>query len=101
MTPEEEAAFEKEAHESYQQYLIEEIEKKEQFLDYANHGIKFKKGKPSGAKSKKILYIEELVKKNPNLKAKELFKLADPEIIKQMALGTFQNHISKIKSKQK
>lgn len=101
MTAEEEEAFEKEAHESYNQYLIEEEERKERFEKFAEKGIKFSKGKLLGVKSKSTVHIEELVKNNPNLKAKELFKLANPQLIGKMSLRTFQNHVSKIKNSLK
>jgi hypothetical protein len=101
MTAKEQEAIEKEVHEAYEQHLIEEEERKEQLKKYAEKGIKFSQGKALGAKLKSTLHIEELVKRNPNLTAKQLFKLADPRLIGKMSLGTFQNHVSKIKNNQK
>ena len=101
MTAEEQEAIEKEVHEAYEQHLIEEEERKEQLEKYAEKGIQFSQGKALGARSESTLHIEELVKRNPNLTAKELFKLADPGLIGKMSLRTFQNHVSKIKNNQK
>ncbi len=101
MTPEEEAASEKEVWEAYDLSIIEEIEQQEKIEKDAALGRKFSQGKLLGAKSKSTLQIEQLVKNNPNLKAKELFKLANPQLIGKMSLGTFQNHVSKIKNSLK
>ena len=101
MTPEEEAALKKEVYEAAEQLFIEEEKRKERLEELAKKGIKFSQGKASGARSKSTLHIEELVKRNPNLTAKELFKLADPGLIGKMSLRTFQNHVSKIKNNQK
>ena len=100
-TPEEWAAREKEAYEAAEQDFIERLERKEQLEKYAEKGIQFSQGKALGARSESTLHIEELVKRNPNLTAKELFKLADPGLIGKMSLRTFQNHVSKIKNNQK
>ena len=101
MTPEEEAALKKEVYEAAEQLFIEKEKRKERLEELAKKGIQFSQGKPLGARSKSTLHIEELVKRNPNLTAKELFKLADPGLKGKMCLGTFQNHVSKIKNKQK
>ena len=101
MTAEEEAAFEKDRNEQYQKHLLDEDETNKKYTKFAEKGIKFSQGKALGAKLKSTLHIEELVKRNPNLTAKQLFKLADPRLIGKMSLGTFQNHVSKIKNNQK
>ena len=101
MTAEEEVAFEKEVWEAYDLSIIEEIEQQEKIEKDAALGRKFSQGKLLGAKSKSTLHIEELVKSYPNQTAKELFKLANPELLKGMELRTFENHVSKIRNNQK
>ena len=70
VTPEEEAAFKKEAYEAAEQLFIEEEKRKERLEELAKKGIQFSKGKALGARSKSTLHIEELTKRNPNLTAK-------------------------------
>ena len=101
MTPEEEAAFKKEAYEAAEQLFIEEEKRKERLEELAKKGIQFSKGKALGARSKSTLHIEELMKKHPDLKPKELQKLGNPELLGEMSIRTFQNHVSKIKNNQK
>ena len=100
-TPEEWAAREKEAYEAAEQLFIEEEKRKERLEELAKKGIQFSKGKALGARSKSTLHIEELMKKHPDLKPKELQKLGNPELLGEMSIRTFQNHVSKIKNNQK
>ena len=101
MTTEEVAAFEKDLNEQYQQYLLDEDKANKKYAKFVDTGMKFSKGKSPGAKSKKRLHIEELVKNYPNRTAKELSRLANSELIGKMTFETFQNHVSKIKRDQK
>jgi hypothetical protein len=60
----------------------------------AAKGEKFKPNREKGALSARTKYIHELALDNPKLSAKELFALADRNIIGKMALRTFGNHVS-------
>lgn len=100
VTPEEEAAFKRSIWSCWAAFHWGRKEKRASWR-ISKKGIQFSKGKALGARSKSTLHIEELTKRNPNLTAKELFKLSDPGLIGKMSLATFQNHVSKIKNNQK
>lgn len=53
----------------------------------------FTGGRQKGALAKSTRHIQRLVKDYRNLKAKELFALADKSIIGDMSQGTFNNHV--------
>lgn len=64
---------------------------------FAEKGRKFKSGKPKGAISDTTKYIQDLVKQNPMLSAKELKKIADKNLVDDMPVGTFANKVSDAK----
>lgn len=54
---------------------------------------KFASGRKKGALGKKQIHINELVKSNPGMSAKELRKIADENILGNIKDGTFENKV--------
>lgn len=67
---------------------------------FADKGMKFTAGRKEGAVSIETKHIQDLLKQNPKMKAKELLILADDKIIDRgMPLGTFKNKVTTAKKK--
>ena len=63
----------------------------------AKKGEKFRPARKIGSLTEKTKYIYKLSATNPNLSAKELYKISDMDILGSMSIGTFSNHVSKSK----
>lgn len=62
-------------------------------------GRKFKTGRPKDSVNDNTKHIQDLVKNNPNMTAKEMLAIADKSIIGDMVLGTFSNKVTDAKKK--
>lgn len=78
--------------------VIHIVEAQCAFKDYmlwgdALKGEKFPAGREKGSTTESTKHIHQLVADNPSLTAKELFQITDKNIISEMAIGTFKNHV--------
>lgn len=72
-----------------------------EMLNGALKSYKFEPKRKKGAIGDKQKHIEELVAAHPELKHKELDKLADKTIIGDMKFSTFSNNVSKARKRLK